>query len=149
MQSTPQPLSIGEVARLAGLRPSAIRYYERVGLLPQATRVGGRRQYDDSILRRLAAIRLGQRAGFTLSEIRTLWKGFPPSTPPSERWSALGREKLGELDALIERAQRMKRVLGRGLECRCLTLEQCELVAEQMGAGGDGLNARGAELPAA
>ncbi len=133
MESTPQTLPIGEVARLAGLRPSAIRYYERVRLLPEAGRVSGRRRYDPSILQRLAVIDLCQRAGFTLAEIRTLWEGFPPSTPPSERWSALAREKLLEVDALIERAQQTKRLLARGLECGCLRLEDCELLAEQIG----------------
>jgi len=133
MESTPQSLSIGEVAHMAGLRPSAIRYYERVGLLPEARRVGGRRSYDESILQRLAVIRLGQRAGFTLEEVRTLWEGFPPSTSPSERWSSLAREKLLEVDAVIERAEQMKALLERGLECECLTLEDCELLAEQVG----------------
>lgn len=140
MEPTPHSLPIGEVARLAGRRPSAIRYYERVGLLPEARRVGGRRQYDEAILQLLAVIDICQQAGFTLSEIRTLSEGFPRSVPPSERWSALASEKLLEVDALIERAQQMKRLLERGVECGCETLDDCELlVGTSERRGEDGL----------
>jgi len=118
---------IGELARRAGLNASAIRYYETVGLLPEAGRVGGKRRYDQSALTRLAIIDLAQRAGFTLAETRALLDGFSPTTPPSERWRALAERKLPEVQALIRRANEMKRLLKLGLECDCLTLEECEL----------------------
>ena len=66
----PAVLTIGEVARRAGVRASAIRYYEEAGLLPAPERVGGKRRYDEGILRRLAIIGGAKRAGFTLREIR-------------------------------------------------------------------------------
>ena len=99
-----QALMIGEVARRAGIRPSAIRYYESVGLLPASERANGRRQYDAHVLRRLAVIQAAQQAGFTIAEIRTLVDGFPVGTPPSARWQALAHRKLDEVDALIRRA---------------------------------------------
>jgi MerR family transcriptional regulator, redox-sensitive transcriptional activator SoxR len=118
-------LSIGEVARRAGVRPSALRYYESIGLLPAPERVNGRRRYDERILQRLAILQLAQQAGFTMAEIQTLFHGFTPDTPPAARWRTLAAEKMTELDALIERAQRMKQFLKGGLRCNCLQLEDC------------------------
>lgn len=121
-------LTIGEVARRAGLRPSALRFYERSGLLPAPTRVGGQRRYDPTVLRRLTAIRLAQGAGFTVAEIRTLLNDFPPDTPPATRWRALGAKKAAELDARIANLQGMKRLLEEGAHCPCATLDDCPLV---------------------
>jgi MerR family transcriptional regulator, redox-sensitive transcriptional activator SoxR len=136
-------MSIGEVARWAGVRPSTLRYYEGVGLLPSPERTNGRRRYDGEVLRevldRLAVVRVAQQAGFTISEIRTLLDGFSEDTPPSERWRVLAREKLMEVDALIGRALGMKDLLERGLRCECLRLEECSLVGDErtnVGLGG-------------
>jgi MerR family transcriptional regulator, redox-sensitive transcriptional activator SoxR len=118
-------LSIGEVALRAGLNPSAIRYYERIGLLPNAERVSGQRRYDESVLGRLAVIEFAQRAGFTLAETRTLLSGFSEKVPPSARWRSLAQQKLPEVEALIARASGMKRLLEEGLECECLSLDEC------------------------
>ena len=127
--------SIGEVARRAGVRPSALRYYERVGVLPSPGRENGRRRYGGEALRealdRLAVVWVAQRAGFTIAEIRTLLDGFSEDTPPSERWRVLAQDKLPEVDALVERALGMKDLLERGLRCECLSLEGCALVGEE------------------
>src|SRR5579884_1835388 len=96
--------SIGELGRRAGLNPSAIRYYEKLGLLPPARRASGKRRYDESALTRLAIIDVAQRAGFTLAETRTLLRGFSGKTPPSRRWRELAHRKLSEVEALIARA---------------------------------------------
>lgn len=125
-------MTIGGVARRAGVRPSALRYYERVGVLPPPERENGRRLYDGEVLRevlnRLAVVGVAQQAGFTIAEIRTLLDGFSEDTPPSERWRVLADEKLPEVEALIRRARGMKRLLERGLECECLRIEDCELL---------------------
>jgi MerR family transcriptional regulator, redox-sensitive transcriptional activator SoxR len=129
-----ESMSIGEVARRASVRPSALRYYEGVGLLPPE-RANGRRRYDGEVLSevldRLAVVRVAQQAGFTISEIKTLLNGFSKDTPPSERWRLLAEEKLPEVDALIERVQGMKDMLERGLRCECLRLEDCALVDKE------------------
>ena len=129
-----ESMSIGEVARSAGVRPSALRYYEGVGLLPPPERENGRRRYDGEVLRevldRLAVVRVAQQAGFTISEIRTLLDGFSEDIPPSERWRLLAREKLPEVEALVERALGMKDLLERGLRCECLSLEDCALIRQ-------------------
>ena len=121
-----EELTIGEVAQRAGIRASAIRYYESVEVLPAPSRINGRRRYDSHVLERLAVIQIAQQAGFTVAEIRTLFNGFAAETPASARWEALAQQKLVEVDAVMRRAQAMKRVLEEELlHCRCLTLDEC------------------------
>lgn len=122
--ATEEQLTIGQAARRAGVAPSTLRYWESEGLLP-ASRVNGRRYYDEQALRRLAVIDLAKRAGFRVEEIRRLFKGFPEDTPPSERWKALAEGKLAEIEALIESAEAMRSTLNEALRCRCSTLEDC------------------------
>jgi MerR family redox-sensitive transcriptional activator SoxR len=118
-------LTISEVARQAGIRASAIRYYESVGLLPPPLRVSGQRRYRADILRRLAFIQAAQAVGFTVSEMQTLLHELSGNVPLSTRWQILAQQKLTEVDALILRAQSMKRMLENGLRCGCPDLEQC------------------------
>src|SRR5690349_5831998 len=102
----PSPdLTITQVARRAGIRPSAIRYYESIGLLPVPARVHGRRRYDESVSRRLTIIAAAQGMGFTIAEIGVLLHGFDADTPASARWRALAEEKRPHIDALIRRAK--------------------------------------------
>ena len=65
-------ISISQVTQQTGLRPSALRYYEELGLLHPTRRISGRRQYDEDVLQRLALIQTGQQAGFTLAELGLL-----------------------------------------------------------------------------
>ena len=137
-------LGIGEVARRAGVQPSAIRYYESAGVLPAARRVSGRRRYDEAVLDRLAVVRLAQQAGFTVAEIRALVAGFDPGTPPAARWQALATRKLAEVDELLAHARRMRTLLERALACACLRLEDCTRVLS-----GDGACRQGRARPGA
>lgn len=118
-------LSIGVIAQRTGLRVSAIRYYESVGLIEPARRISGRRVYDEAVFESIALVRLAQEAGFTVAEIRALLGGFESATPASARWQALAQRKLAEVVDRIERAERMKELLERLLGCRCETLGQC------------------------
>jgi DNA-binding transcriptional MerR regulator len=118
-------LAIGEVARRAGITASAIRYYERQGLVPRADRRGGKRVYGEDILDRLALIGVAKAAGFRVSEIQTLLQGFARRTPPGPRWRALAERKAGELEARLIEVERMKRVLEAVTRCECPTLEAC------------------------
>ena len=119
-------LTISEVARRIGLRPSAIRYYERLKILPPAKRVSGQRRYDETALYRLTVVRQAQEVGFSLSEIRLLFGGFRDRTPSSERWNTLASGKLAELDAQLERIRGMKELLEKlKTRCQCATLEEC------------------------
>jgi DNA-binding transcriptional MerR regulator len=119
-------LTISEVARQAGLQASAIRYYEKIGLLPPAHRVSGQRRYDTGVLYRFAIIQMARQLGFTLAEIRELFFGFGNATRASERWQTLSRKKLAELEGLMDGIKTVRRLLKRMTQnCRCNTLEQC------------------------
>ena len=122
-------MPIGEVAQKVGLAASTLRYWESVGILPPPQRVSGQRRYDERVFQRVAIVRVAQEAGFNVAEIRTLLRGFAREVPPSARWRALASAKLEEIEALITRAQAMKRVLNEGLECECLRLEDCAVLA--------------------
>ena len=118
-------LSISQVARQVGLRPSAIRYYEQMGILQPAHRISGQRRYDTSILYRLAIIQRARELGFTLNEIRQLFFGFREKTPASQRWRKLCGRKLTELETLIKDIRSMQDVLRRLQNCSCDALDQC------------------------
>jgi MerR family redox-sensitive transcriptional activator SoxR len=111
-------LSIGEVARKAGVRTSALRYYERIGLLPRVPRVGGQRRYDAHILERLAIVRLGQHVGLRIAEIKWLLNDVP-GRPPPERWRKLARDRLVQVDALIAEAKAIRELLQMTLDRKC------------------------------
>jgi Predicted transcriptional regulators len=109
----------------AGVAASAVRYYERAGLLRAPKRVSGRRAYDESVFETLALIELAQGAGFTVAEIRILLHGFEGMTPASHRWRSLAKTKIEEITKRIERAERMRVVLERLVRCQCESLGQC------------------------
>lgn len=121
----PVALSIGQVAARAGVNASRIRYYERIGLLPPPERVSGRRRYEPSVLRRLAVIDVAQRAGLSLEEIGALLE--VGTDPLSERLQGLARRKLPEIEALIERAERVREWLTAATGCDCRTVDECAL----------------------
>jgi MerR family redox-sensitive transcriptional activator SoxR len=119
-------LNISEVAREVGLRSSAIRYYEKIGLLPAAERKGKQRRYDTAALYRLAIIQRARQLGFTLDEIRQLFFGFSNVTRASARWQQLSRQKLAELDNLMESIKVVQSLLKKLMKnCNCETLDQC------------------------
>jgi MerR family transcriptional regulator, redox-sensitive transcriptional activator SoxR len=118
-------LSISEVAKQIGLRPSAIRYYEQIGILPPAQRVSGQRRYDVTALHSLVLIQRARQTGFTLTEIKRLFVGFRAGTPPSVRWQKLKKQKIVELDAMLEHIQTMRDLLEQQGKCRCKVLEEC------------------------
>jgi MerR family redox-sensitive transcriptional activator SoxR len=119
-------LLIGEIARRAGLSTSALRYYERVGLLPPPARISKRRIYDSKVLGRIRIILLALDAGFTVKETKTFLSGYPLSTTPAERWRTLAAKKLAELDAQMTRLTQMKSILNDSFHCRCTRIEDCE-----------------------
>ncbi|HTK07658.1 MAG TPA: MerR family transcriptional regulator [Ktedonobacteraceae bacterium] len=118
-------LTIGEVARRAGIRASAIRYYESIQLLPPAQRSSGRRLYGPEVLERLAFIQTARQLGFSLSEILRLFDEQAEQLPLNERWQLLANQKLGEVKSLIMQAKTMQLLLERGLDCTCTNLNDC------------------------
>jgi|SRR5262245_15251501 len=119
-------LTISHVAKQVRIRPSAIRYYEQIGLLPAPARFSGQRRYDSTVLYRLAIIQRARQLGFSLSEIRHLFFGFRDVTRASVRWRELSKRKLAELDQLMDGIKEVRGVLVRlKTKCRCDTLDQC------------------------
>jgi MerR family transcriptional regulator, redox-sensitive transcriptional activator SoxR len=129
-------LSIGQVAREAGVSASALRYYEKAGLLPPPPRRSRQRRYDGKVFGRIEIIKLALAAGFTIRETCLFLSGFSATTPPAARWRALASRKLEELSALMARARRMKLLLETSFRCRCPRLEDCEkYLRERRGRG--------------
>jgi len=108
-----------------GLRTSAIRYYEQIGILPPPFRKNGQRRYDHSVLFHLAVVQRARGTGFTLDEIRELFFGFPPGTRPPRRWHQLSQRKIEELRERIKRLKAMETLLKRVEDCRCDALDEC------------------------
>jgi MerR family redox-sensitive transcriptional activator SoxR len=121
-------MRIGEAARRAGVRVSLIRYYEDIGLLPPPERVSGQRRYDESVVRRLAVIDVAQRAGLSLDDIRELL--HHGADPLSARLHEVAARRLPEIEALIERAQRVRTWLQAATACDCESIDDCALFAE-------------------
>ena len=113
---------IGELARRTGVATSALRYYERLGLLPPAERVGQRRHYLPSTAERVALIRLYQDAGFTLAEIGRL---LATTTRARPAWGRLAKRKIAELDTRIAEARRAKKLIEHALDCPYPDLLAC------------------------
>jgi MerR family redox-sensitive transcriptional activator SoxR len=116
-------MTIGELSIRSGLRPSALRYYERVGLIPAPIRRSGRRDYASDALSHLEVIQCARACGFTLSEIRQLVRGF--NAPESPRWRTLAESKIKEMEQRIAQAREMTRLLQRIKRCQCGTIEEC------------------------
>lgn len=115
-------LTIGEVARRAGVAPTALRCYEKLGLLPAPERIGGRRRYDEAILVRLEVIRLCKAAGFSLDEIAVLMDDDTPGRPVAR---ALAEAKLAEIDAQIASLARARSIVEWGMQCTCPSIDEC------------------------
>jgi MerR family redox-sensitive transcriptional activator SoxR len=123
-------LTIGEVARRAGIATSQIRYYERIGLLPRPARMSGQRRYDADVLGRLGFIAIAQSAGFKLREIKNLIAGIDAADGMGERMRSLSARKLAEVEALLERTKAMKGWLEVARHCGCATPAECALFPE-------------------
>jgi MerR family transcriptional regulator, redox-sensitive transcriptional activator SoxR len=122
-------LSITEVGEATGLQSSALRYYEKAGLIEPQGRMGGRRHYEPSVLQRLTVIALLQEVGFTIGEISELLKG----KGSRQRWRTLAEGKLEEIDAHLKRVGAARELLTAALECGCSGLETGDLVASRRG----------------
>ncbi|OBB63416.1 helix-turn-helix domain-containing protein [Mycobacterium sp. 852014-50255_SCH5639931] len=115
-------LTIGEVARHAGVAATTLRYYEQIGLVPPPGRLGGQRRYDHSVLARLEVIRLCKSAGFALEEIQVLFADDAPGRPASR---ALAEAKLAEIDAQMESLAQARAVIEWGMRCTCPSIDSC------------------------
>ena len=118
-------MNMHQLTQQSGLPSSTLRYYEEVGLLHPVGRVGGQRSYDESALQRLALIKTGQKAGFTLAELAVLLNHINGTEPTHADWQQLISDKLTELDLLAQNIERMKRLLLDIQDCEDETLAEC------------------------
>lgn len=122
-------LTIGEVAERAGVATSALRFYEKEGLVEAARTDGGQRRYHRDVLRRIAFIRAAQRVGLSLEEIREALASLPGGrTPTAADWHRLSRSWRPLIDARIAELERLRDNLDSCIGCGCLSLKSCRLM---------------------
>ncbi len=121
-------LTIGEVAQRSGFATSALRYYEREGILTAERSGGGQRRYPRSVLRRLAFVRAAQSVGLSLEEVRSALATLPAGRSPTKTdWARLSRGWQARLDEQIAGLQELRNGLTSCIGCGCLSLRSCAL----------------------
>jgi MerR family redox-sensitive transcriptional activator SoxR len=121
-------LSIGDLSARSGMAPSALRYYERLGLIASHRTSGNQRRYEQNQLRRVAFIRIAAQVGLSLDEIRQALASLPDSrTPTKADWERLSRRWRARLDDQIGLLERLRDNLTGCIGCGCLSLKTCAL----------------------
>jgi MerR family transcriptional regulator, redox-sensitive transcriptional activator SoxR len=135
-----ETLSIGDFAVRAGVAPSALRYYERQGLIRAGRTGGNQRRYERSELRRVAFIKIAQQVGVSLDEIRDALASLPENrTPTKADWTRLSAHWRRKLEDRITLMERLRDELTGCIGCGCLSMQRCNLINPR-----DRLAARGA-----
>lgn len=136
-------LPVGEVSRRSGVSVSALHFYERESLIRSERTAGNQRRYRRDILRRLAFIRVSQRVGVPLRDIRAALDSLPAGRTPTRRdWARLSRHWRDELDARIRSLERLRDELTDCIGCGCLSLGACTLQNPSDVLGGSGSGPR-------
>lgn len=121
-------LSVGEVARRSGVAVSALHFYERKGLIASRRNSGNQRRYSRDVLRRVAIIKVAQRLGLPLAQIRAAFAVLPQErTPNAEDWQRLSQSWKEDLDARIAKLTQLRDSLGDCIGCGCLSTRDCPL----------------------
>ncbi len=134
-------LTIGELAARSGVAPSALRYYERLGLIHATRTTGNQRRYRRTELRRVSFIRIAQQVGVSLEEIRTAMASLPEGrTPTKADWARLSAHWRGRLNDRIDQLTRLRDDLTNCIGCGCLSLRSCTLYNpdDELAAQGSG-----------
>ena len=119
-------MNIGELAGEFGVRPSTLRFYERLGILSPAGRISGRRRYDKAAEQRLALILSARESGLTLKEIKGLISAASAGTAPRNLWRNAAATKRVRLEQEFRKLRSVQRSLERKAACQCKTLRDCE-----------------------
>jgi len=138
---TPDALTIGELSERTDVAPSALRFYEAEGLIHADRSDGNQRRYHRDVLRRVSFIKVAQRVGLSLDEIRAAVASLPEArTPTKEDWAKLSRSWRPQLDAQIAMLERLRDRLDGCIGCGCLSLRVCSLFnpADEAAASGPG-----------
>ena len=132
-------LTVGEVARRSGFAASALRYYEREGLVTAERSEGGQRRFARNVLRRLAFIRAARHVGLSLDEIRASLDSLPRSrTPTRADWTRMSKDWRDRLNAEINALQALRDGLDSCIGCGCLSLQRCRISNPNDIAAADG-----------
>jgi len=138
-----ETLSIGEVAARSGISPSALRFYETQRLVHAARSDGGQRRYERDVLRRVAFIRVAQRVGLSLDEVRSALATLPDErTPTAKDWARLSRAWRPRSDEQIAVLTSLRDQLSSCIGCGCLSLRACALYNPEDGAAALGTGPR-------
>src|ERR1700754_3505223 len=136
-----ETLPIGDFAARSGVAASALRYYEREGLIRSARTSGNQRRYRRSELRRVAFIRIAQQGGVSLDEIREALASLPENrTPTKADWSRLSARWRRKLEDRITLMERLRDQLTGCIGCGCLSMQRCNLInpSDRLAARGSG-----------
>jgi MerR family transcriptional regulator, redox-sensitive transcriptional activator SoxR len=134
-------LSIGEVSERSGVAPSALRFYERRGLIASSRTDGNQRRYERAVLRRVAFIQAGRAAGISLERIGAALATLPARPSPTRKdWERLSNRWREDLDARIATLEALRERLTTCIGCGCLSIDKCDLLnpddeAAALGAG--------------
>ncbi|MCM4083023.1 redox-sensitive transcriptional activator SoxR [Paractinoplanes hotanensis] len=138
-----ETLTIGDFAARSGVAPSALRYYEREGLIHSTRTTGNQRRYERTELRRVAFIRIAQQVGVSLDEIRAALAELPENrTPTRADWARLSDRWRHRLEEKIALMQRLRDDLSGCIGCGCLSLHRCKLINPGDALAGEGPGAR-------
>ncbi|KAA0017313.1 redox-sensitive transcriptional activator SoxR [Salinicola corii] len=143
LSATKQALSVGDVARRSGVAVSTLHFYETKGLIQSWRNAGNQRRYTRDVLRRVAVIKIAQRTGVPLTEIREALAALPDSrTPTAADWRRLSQRWRVALDTRIAHLTQLRDQLDGCIGCGCLSLSQCPLRNPGDVLGGDGEGAQ-------
>jgi MerR family redox-sensitive transcriptional activator SoxR len=121
-------LTVGEVADRSGFAPSALRFYEREGLVHARRTSGNQRRYERNVLRRLAFIRAARNVGLSLDEVAAALATLPDGrTPTKADWTRLSRTWRHRLDGQIAALTKLRDGLDSCIGCGCLSLKKCAM----------------------
>ena len=138
-----ESLTIGELAARSGVAPSALRYYERLGLIRAGRTGGNQRRYERAELRRVAFIRIAAQVGIPLEEIKAALDGLPDArTPTRVDWTRLSAKWRSRVDERIRLLEGLRDNLDSCIGCGCLSLRTCALANPQDIAAASGSGPR-------
>jgi MerR family redox-sensitive transcriptional activator SoxR len=133
-------LTVSDVARRSGFAASALRFYEKEGLIAASRTAGGQRRYERSVLRRLAFIRAARHVGLGLDEVRDVLERLPSErTPNRADWTRISRSWRSRIDEQIAALEALRDGLDSCIGCGCLSLQRCRMSNPE-----DWLSTRGA-----
>lgn len=125
---TTDPLTVSDVAARSGFTPSALRFYEREGLIQATRTAGNQRRYERGVLRRLAFIRAARNVGLSLEEVAAALAALPDSrTPTRADWTRLSQAWRARLDGQIAALEKLRDGLDSCIGCGCLSLDRCSI----------------------